>query len=198
VNAYGAKEWESEEIPTSYLVQVMHYLAVTGNEKAYVAALIGGQKFIWKEIQRDEELIGLIIEAESNFWNNHIEKKVPPALDGSSAAEKYLNEKYKTAEQGESVNLVSEYVEKIEKLLELKEAIKQLEEQEKEIENNIKNELGSAEIGYTSKYEINWKQVISNRVDSKLLRKDYEDIYKAVSKESISRRFTIKSLKEAI
>lgn len=198
VNAYGAKEWEGEEIPTSYLVQVMHYMAVTGNEKAYIATLIGGQKFIWKEIQRDEELIGLIIESEKKFWTNHIEKKTPPALDGSSAAEKYLNEKYKTADQGASVDLVSEYTEKIDKLLELKEAIKQLEEQEKEIENNIKNELGSAEIGYTQKYEINWKQVVSNRVDNKLLKKDYEDIYKSVSKESISRRFTIKNLKEAI
>jgi putative phage-type endonuclease len=196
VNAFGAKEWEDEEIPPSYLIQVMHYMAVTGNEKCYISCLIGGQRFIWKEIQRDEELIRLIVEAERYFWDNHIEKGIPPPLDGSSAAEKYLNEKYKTSDPGISIDLKSEYAGKIDRLLELKETIKQLEEQVKEIENNIKNELGEAEIGYTTQHEVNWKQVVSNRVDSKLLKKEYEDVYNKVCKESISRRFIIKNLKE--
>jgi putative phage-type endonuclease len=198
VNAFGAKEWDGEEIPPSYLVQLMHYMAVTGNEKGYIACLIGGQKFIWKEVLRDEELIEMVVQAEKHFWTNHIEKKIPPALEGSSAAEMYLNEKYRVAERGASIDLSSEYADKIDKLLELKEAIKQLEKQEKEIENNIKNELGTAEIGCSPKYEVSWKQVVSNRVDSKLLKKDYEDIYKKVCKESFSRRFIIKDLKEEI
>ncbi|MHC1732004.1 MAG: YqaJ viral recombinase family protein [Bacteroidales bacterium] len=198
VNAFGAKEWEDDEIPPSYLIQVMHYMAVTGNEKCFIACLIGGQRFIWKEVLRDEELIEMIIQAEKDFWANHIEKKVPPALDGSSAAERYLNEKYKIADPGASIDLSSEHAGKIYRLLELKETIKKLEEQEKEIENNIKNELGTAEIGCSPKYEVSWKQVVSHRVDSKLLKKEYEDIYKRVCKESVSRRFTIKELKEGI
>ena len=39
--------------------------------------------------------------------------------------------------------------------------------------------------------------MVSNRVDSKLLKKEYEDVYNKVCKESISRRFIIKNLKEA-
>lgn len=196
VNAFGSSEWEGDEIPPSYLIQVMHYLAVTGNEKCYIACLIGGQRFIWKEIKRDEELIITIIDAERYFWTDHVEKRIPPALDGSSAAEKYLNEKYKTSEAGSSIDLSSEYAGKIDRLLELKENIKELEEEAKVIENNIKNELGDAEIGYTPKFEVNWKQVSSNRVDSKLLKKEYEDVYNKVCKENISRRFIIKNLKE--
>jgi len=196
VNAFDAKEWEDEEIPPSYIIQVMHYMAVTGSEKAYIACLIGGQRFIWKEVQRNEELIRLIVEAEREFWDNHIEKRIPPPLDGSSAAEKYLAERYKIADPGSTKELSSEYAGKIDRLLELKERIKELEEEAKEIENNIKNELGDSEIGYTPKFEVNWKQVSSNRVDSKLLKKEYEDIYRSVCRESISRRFTIKSLKE--
>lgn len=196
VNAFGAKEWEGNEIPASYLVQVMHYMAVTGYEKCYIACLIGGQKFVWKEIERDEELINMIIEAEKDFWENHVEKRIPPALDGSSAAEKYLNEKYKQSDPSISVDLKFEYAEKIETLMRLNADIKALEEQKKEIENNIKNELGQAEKGYINDYEVSWKQVISNRVDTKLLKSKYEDIYKEVCKESVSRRFSIKSLKE--
>ncbi|WP_346767033.1 YqaJ viral recombinase family protein, partial [Listeria monocytogenes] len=40
-----AKEWEADEVPATYLVQIQHYLAVTGKSKAYVAVLIGGNKF---------------------------------------------------------------------------------------------------------------------------------------------------------
>ena len=198
VNAFGARDWENDEIPPSYLIQVMHYMAVTGNEKCYIACLIGGQRFIWKDVQRDEELIRLILETERFFWDNHIETRIPPPLDGSSAAEKYLNEKYKNSEPGTSIDLKSEYAGKIDRLLELKETIKQLEEQVNEIENNIKNELGEVEIGHTPQYEVNWKQVVSNRVDSKLLKKEYEDVYNKVCKESVSRRFKIKNLKEVI
>ena len=46
----------------------------------------------------------MIVKAEKDFWINHIEKKIPPALDGSSAAEKYLNEKYKAAELGACID----------------------------------------------------------------------------------------------
>jgi predicted phage-related endonuclease len=73
--------------------------------------------------------------------------------------------------------------------------IKALEEQKKEIENNIKNELGQAEKGYINDYEISWKQVTSNRVDTKLLKSKYPDIYKDVCKESTYRKFGIKECK---
>lgn len=44
---YNLKEWENDEIPADYIVQVQHYLGVLGPEykKAYFAVLIGGNKF---------------------------------------------------------------------------------------------------------------------------------------------------------
>ena len=111
-NQYLVNEWQEDEIPASYLLQVQHYLFVTGSEKGYIAVLIGGQKFIWKEVSRDEELIQMIIEAEKDFWKM-VQDKTPPALDGSSAAEKYLKEKYKKAEEDKSIELAFEYKDKI-------------------------------------------------------------------------------------
>ena len=111
-NQFLAKEWESEEIPASYLLQVQHYLEVTGAEKGYIAVLIGGQRFVWKEIPRDDELIRIIVQIEKDFWMEHVEKRIPPALDGSSAAEKYLSEKYKGSNSELSIDLKSEYTEK--------------------------------------------------------------------------------------
>lgn len=190
-NQFLANEWEEDEIPASYLLQVQHYLFVTGAELGYIAVLIGGQKFIWKEVTRDEELIQMIIEAEKNFWKM-VQDKTPPALDGSSAAEKYLSENYSSAEAGKFEELGLEYKDKIKNYFELKDQKDLLDTQIKEIENQIKFELKDAESGFAPGYSISWKNVSSNRVDSKKLKAEYPDIYKEVLKESKSRRFSIK------
>lgn len=194
VNAFGAKDWESEEIPASYLVQVMHYLAVTGYEKAYIAVLIGGQRFVYKEVDRDEELIKMIIQSEKDFWENFIVKNVPPPLDGSTAAEKYVKERYKDSQPELTVSLKSEYKNKIKDYFELKNAIKDLEGQAKEIENNIKLELGEAEIGYAPNYEIDWKSITSNKFNSKNFKKDHPELFNQYLNTSSYRKFSIKEV----
>lgn len=195
-SAYNSKDWEDDEIPENYIIQVQHYLGVLGPEykKAYIAVLIGGQKFIWKEIARDEELIDMIFQAERYFWYEHVEKNIPPALDGSSAAEEFLKQKYSKAEPGKTIDLKSEYKDKVEQYLSLKETINELNTQMKELENQIKNELKEAETGFVGGYQLSWKPVISNRVDSKKLKAQFPNIYEQVIKESYSRRFGIKQI----
>lgn len=193
-SAFLAKDWESEEIPEAYLVQVQHYLGVTGYEHAYIAVLIGGQKFIWKEIERDEELIQMIFDAEVHFWNHHVLDNIPPALDGSSAAEKFLKERYAKSDPDKTVDLAFEYKEKLDNYLELKENIKQLEKLKKETENQIKKELEDAESGFVHNYEVKWKPVTQNRVDSKLLKSKYPDVYNSVLKQSTHRKFDVKEI----
>ncbi|WP_026881368.1 YqaJ viral recombinase family protein [Clostridium akagii] len=196
VNVFGAKDWDSDEIPASYLVQVMHYLAVTGYGKAYIAVLIGGQHFIYKEVDRDEALIKMIIKAEKDFWENNVVKKSPPALDGSSAAEKYLKEKYKDSNPELIVDLKSEYKDKIKDYFELKNTIKELDGQAKEIENNIKLEMGEAEKGYALDYEIDWKTITSNKFNSKEFKKDHPEFFKQYLNTNSYRKFSIKEVKE--
>ena len=192
VNQWGAKEWEGDEIPPSYLLQVQHYLYVTGAEKGYIAALIGGQHFIWKEVAKDEELIKIIIDAESEFWNMVV-NKTPPALDGSSAAEQYINKRFNEADtELDEVALYAQHEELIEEYKVLKEKSKELNTRIKEIENNLKLELGEHESGYVSNYRVNWKNVKSTRVDTNKLKTEFKDIYEKVKKETTSRRFEIK------
>lgn len=193
-SAYLADEWEGNEIPAQYLVQVQHYMGVTGYEKAYVAVLIGGQRFIWKEVERDDELIDMIFKAEIDFWNNHVLANVPPPLDGSSAAEQYLKERYKETDPDKVVNLAFDYKEKLEHYFEIKDEIKRLQEMIKKVENELKNELKDAEIGITKGYQVTWKPITQNRVDSKLLKQKYPDVYKDVIKQSKYRRFSVKEI----
>lgn len=193
-SAYLSKDWESEEIPAPYLVQVQHYLGVTGYKHAYIAVLVGGQRFVWKDIERDEELIKMIFDAEVHFWNHHVLGNVPPALDGSSAAEKFLKERYEETDPDKVVDLAFEYKDKLDNLLELKDNIKQLQELAKQTENELKHELKEAETGFVKNYQVDWKPVKQNRVDSKLLKSNYPDIYESVLKTSEYRKFNVKEI----
>lgn len=191
VNQFGAKEWEGEEIPASYLVQVQHYIYVTEVEKAYIACLIGGQKFIWKEIKRDDELIKMIINAEKDFWKL-VEEKTPPALDGSSAAEKYLKERFKDVQEGTKVALDSEHKEMIEEYLNLKEQIKELKQETKALENSLKLKIGDNEVGYIDNFLVNWRGYLRTSIDSEKLKEEQPEIYDKYLKKSKYRKFEIK------
>ncbi|MVX62685.1 hypothetical protein GKZ28_03060 [Clostridium chromiireducens] len=194
VNAFRAKEWEGEEIPPSVILQCQHYMEVIGVDNCYIAALIGGQKFIYKKIERDEELISMIIEAEKDFWINHVEKRIPPKLDGSEAASKYLSKTFKNIDKSLTVNLKAEYKNKINEYLNIKDQMKILDEALKVIENTLKNELGNAEKGSVENFQVIWKGIVSNRIDSKVLKEKYPEIFKDVCRQSISRRFEIKTV----
>lgn len=78
-SGWKEKEWGGEDIPREYLIQVMHYLAITGNKRAYLACLIGGnQKFVWKTVERDDGMIKDMIAKEVYFWREFVEPKIMP------------------------------------------------------------------------------------------------------------------------
>ncbi|TCJ01342.1 YqaJ viral recombinase family protein [Cytobacillus praedii] len=194
-SAYLAKEWEGEEIPATYLVQIQHYLGVTGKEKGYIAVLIGGNRFVWKEVERDEELIEMIFDAEFHFWKYHVQQGHAPELDGSSAAEQYLKEKYAQAEKDKEIVLPGNYKDMIIQYEKIKDDEKLIKTAKTEIENKLKSELKDAEAGITDVYMVSWKNQIQNRIDSKTLKEKFPDIYQQVLKETSFRKFAIKELK---
>lgn len=89
-----AREWgdeDSDEVPEPYLVQVHHQMAVTGAEVADVAVLIGGQRFQIYTVERNEDLIALILETEERFWRC-VQQRIPPTwgkLDARALAAVY-------------------------------------------------------------------------------------------------------------
>jgi len=191
-SAYLESEWKNDEVPATYLVQVQHYLGVTGREKGYIAVLIGGNHFVWKEIERDEELISMIFDAEKNFWENHVLANVPPALDGSSAAERYLKEKYDRAEKDKEIILPGDFKDYLIEYEKIKQNEKLIKVAKTEIENKIKAELKDAEKGLVDSFIVSWKNQSRTSVDSKALKTKFPDIYNQVLKTSSFRKFDVK------
>ena len=195
-SAYNAKEWEGDEIPAQYIVQVQHYMAVTGAKSWWIAVLIGGQKFLYKKVERDDELIEQLIEIERDFWENHVVKNVPPELDGSPASTELVKRMYPQATLP-TIDLPSQASELIEQLESIKADIKLLEERKNECENKLKQLLGEHEAGRIDDVVVTWKNVTSNRIDTNRLKKEKPEIYEQYLKSSSYRRFEIRQIKEA-
>jgi putative phage-type endonuclease len=189
-STWNKDEWKDDEIPQEYIIQLQHYLAVTGYEKAYIAVLIGGNKFVWKELGRDEELINMIIEGEQRFWEM-VGNRTPPELDGSQDANAILEYLYPKAEEGTSIELPA-YESLVDEIVSLNKQIKQLEELKAEKENKLKEAIGEHETAIVGKYKITWKNITSNRFDSRTFKKEYPDLYAKFVKTSTYRRFSIK------
>lgn len=188
---YLKDSWNGEDVPAAYLCQLQHYLAVTGYEKAYIAVLIGGNKFVWKEVARDDEFIELMIEHEKAFWENHVLANEPPPIDGSTSATELLAKMY-PQDDGSAVMLDEQSNTLIEAIESIKTEEKQLEKQRKEYENQLKMTLGEAAEGHSNRFKVSYKTIFSNRFDSKRLKDENPDLYKKYCKESPSRRLTIK------
>lgn len=77
-NSSGWGEPGTDQIPQYYLIQVQHYLCVTGLPVADVAVLFGGQDAQIYEVPADPELHELLIGEESRFWDM-VRRGIEPA-----------------------------------------------------------------------------------------------------------------------
>lgn len=193
VSEYRKEEWKDDEIPPEAYCQLQHYLAVTGYEWGVIAALVGGNKFIWKEFGRDEEFINSLVALEADFWKR-VEDRNPPPMDGSEDSAELLETMYPESIPDTSIVLPREALDRILDIQELKNRIKELEDQKSESENTLKQMLGENESGIVDNWRVDWKMVASSRLDTKTLKQVRPDIYEEFCKESMSRRFAIKEV----
>lgn len=189
---YRKGEWgeDGETLPPEYLIQVQHYMAVTGYDSWYLAVLIGGNKFIHFRVDRDQELIDYLIKIESDFWKL-VEDGTPPPMDGSDASSELLNRLYPKS-NSEAIELPKSALELIEEREHWAEQEKLMAEKKQEAENKLKQLLGDNEVGWAGERKVTWKTVTSQRLDTKKLQAEHPDIYAKYVKESSYRRFSIK------
>lgn len=188
---YMEDKWKDGKIPMSYQVQCHHYMAVCGADAWYIAVLIYGREFKYYKIERNEALISDLVRIEQDFWENHVQKGIMPAPDGSKTADSVIAEYYKNSVP-ESVRL-SGFDEKLQRRQDLLDVITRMENEKNQIEQEIKMYMGTAEIAENEHYRISWKSVSSGRIDEKRLKEELPQIYEKYKKMKVSRRFSIKA-----
>lgn len=188
-NAYSAvQDWQNG-LPIEYYCQVMHYMAVTGMNSAYIAVLLGGNTFEIQKIDRDEDMIQHIIQMEERFWYEFMLKDTPPeamAKDNEVLGQLYPKSEEKAIELPTTArDILTDYEKASQDLALAKEAKEQAEAK-------LKMMLADAEVGIIDSYKISWKNVSTTRLDSKKVKSLLtEDQMKECQNTTVSRKFTI-------
>ena len=186
------------EIPMSYYCQCLHYMAVMGFDRMYLAALVLGRNFHVFTIDRSDPNVQrdleALVKAEEDFWRL-VESHEPPEIDGSTSTKDSVM-KLNPADPQEPDADIQDLEGLLDEREELKDSIEELKERIDLIENRCRAALGSSTRGFSCRYKIAYKPGTRTTFDSKSLKKDHPDIYSEYSTASETRALRITRKKE--
>lgn len=189
-SAYSADKWKDDQVPAHYIIQCLHYMAVTGAEAWYLAVVILGREFKYVRIDRDEVAIQNLITIEDDFWNRHVIPQVMPDPDGSKICDEVISRYYPEAKKGSVIPLIG-FDEKLVRRQEIEELIKKLEAESSQIEQEIKLYMQDAETALSDRFKVRWSSVVSSRIDSKKMKAEQPEVYQQFLAINRSRRFKV-------
>ena len=182
------------EYPPNYYVQCVHYMAVTGAERWYLAVLVLNKAFHVFTIERDEAEINALIEAEKHFWENHVLKQIPPAPDGTESTSELIKQLFPEAREREEIALYG-HEDKIQQYLELDAQVSELTKQRDALKQELQLAMSDAEIGRAQGYIVEWKNQTRQTLDTQRLKKEQAEIYaKYLKPAQTVRMFKIKEV----
>lgn len=188
----GAKLWR-DGVPEYVQLQVQHQLAVTGKQSADVAVLLGGQDLEIHRIERDEGLIGRLIQLELAFWR-YVETDTPPPADGSESADLALRCLY-PQDSGETLDFSQDVPLSVtfSDLVNVRQGLAALEQQEARFKQSLQQAMGDASKALFETGSVTWKKAKDSLLlDSKRLLQDQPDLLQQyATTKTGSRRFLI-------
>ena len=186
----GWGEEGTDEIPDYYKTQVQHYMTVLGASSCDVAVLIGASDFRIYTVESDPELESLLIEAEADFWHNHVEPQLPPppmTIEEMKIA-------FPTSKKA-AVEATDEVMDAVEQLAIVTDQLKELKEKESQFKAVIQGAMGEADtLAHMGQIICTWKSSKPvARFDSAALKAAMPDIYNQYLKAGApTRRFVLK------
>jgi putative phage-type endonuclease len=186
------------DIPDHYFLQAQHYMAVYEYAWASFGILIGTKRFVWCDIERNDEVIAELIRQESEFWDR-VQTGTPPPVDGSERTSDLIKRLY-PSDTGATLTIdAPELIAAATQLANEKKALKDLEERIGRYENMLKSAIGGASIAVLPGFgHITWKQAAPSTkeaLDVEKLKAEFPDAYAACFKAETrpgSRRFLLK------
>lgn len=164
----------SEEFPEAYYAQVVHYLAVSGLEKAYLAVLIGCRDFKVFELERDEDEIAALMGAEEEFWEGYVKTVTPPPTDGLASTTDTITFLY--PESNDEIVSLMAYESDLKQYMTYSSLIKDVEMQRDEVANRIKAFMGESGKGECAGYKVSWTSSERKSFDTKKFASVHKDI----------------------
>lgn len=190
VHPFRAKEWgeeDTDEIPPVYTAQALHGLMITGKSARVVAALIGADDLRVFRVERDEETIAAMRQAELDFWHLVQTRTVPGDLKLSD-----LNHLY-GVDTGQVIACEDQAViDALAMVRDCKEQAKELEARTDFHMSIVKAFMKDASVlTIGNKKACSWKTQVAQRIDVTALREQRPEIAAQFTRSSPSRVFRI-------
>lgn len=189
-SSLNLKHYKNGDYPARFYVQVMHYLAVTGKQKAYLAVLIGNSDFRVFEVDRDESEIEALMSAEKEFYGYMTSGEEPPVIPQDAESVELAH----PVSNGTSIELFGQQ-NVMRQYLELKARITELEKEADGISAMLKQDMGDAEKGTDGEFVCTWANRTKTTFDKKAFQKDNPNIdLSRWEKTTKYRAFSVKKL----
>jgi len=168
----------SADIPEHYVPQPHICMACTGAERWNVTALLwsfGPPKQQDYVIERDEEMIGMLIEAGERFMVDHVRKGVPPDPTSSDQA----NKAWRQSQAGVCEETTPEVLKAMADLLIEKDVLKAHKARCDSLELILKAHLENAESSVDEEGQplFSWKSQASRRFEQKRFQEEHPELY---------------------
>lgn len=191
----NVRQFHGVDFPDKYYVQCVHYMAVTGADRWYLAVLVLGKGFYTFVLERNQDEIDALMAAERDFWEL-VKNDTPPDLDGLEATGEALQAIY-PASDGGSIQLfgresmLSEY-------FNLRSEAQLLEQRMERIVNTIKEDMQDSERGNCGGFSVLWKTQTRRQFQPKEFEKAHPEIdLRPYYKHTTSRPFKITQVPQA-
>jgi predicted phage-related endonuclease len=138
-----AAKWK-DGAPPDVIAQVQWQLAITGCDRALVAAELCGAPPVYEWLDRDDDMIAELNAKGAAFWAD-VQEGRPPEPDGSEACDKAIEAAAKKREG--TAQLPIECVVATEEIAELSRSITELTREKKRLTQGIRLAMGKALTG---------------------------------------------------
>ena len=188
------RQFHGVEFPEKYYAQCVHYMAVTGVKRWYLAVLVFGRGFFTFTLERNQDEIDALMGAEATFWTK-VENDTAPAPDGSDAATDAISVTYAESRDGEMELFGREAM--LNEYADLKAQKKAVDERIKEIENTIKEDMQEIPMGRVGRFSVVWKSQQRSSFQLEEFKKDHPGLdLRPYIKTTTSRPFKVTENKE--
>lgn len=188
---FNKTDFESGEVPPNYFWQCQHYMAVTGATEWYLAVMVFSTAFHVFRIERDEEAIAKLIDAEDRFWHENVLGGCAPYPMGLEAEDAAIAGMYATA-RTDAVADLNDLRDLFEThaLLEAEES--SAHKRKEAIKQTIKLRMGACTAGRCGRWNVSYTDSETTRLDSKRLKAEAPETWKQYAKTTTSRTLRIK------
>ncbi|MFB7115175.1 YqaJ viral recombinase family protein [Streptomyces sp. NPDC056291] len=172
---YQIDDWE-DGVPDAPAIQCYWYMAVGGWSHGYVAALVGGNKLRWHRLERDEDIIGELVEHCEQWYQRHIVEGFPPPADALEDTTNLLARLWEVTPESVAEVDADTATKLLDDHARLAQKVKAAQDEVRLVENEMRLIAGENEIVKDSNGKVVWTNKQNSTFAPKRFREERPDL----------------------